>query len=126
MREFRYLQAAGRQHGVLRGRQIDLASSALTRAVQSGLLTRHYRGVYSPLPTLSREGEWLAAVFAAGDGAGLASLNAGIVWEISRFSPTGITVAIPKRRRSQGFELIHGLDPCDLTVRNGIPVTTVP
>jgi very-short-patch-repair endonuclease len=125
MREFRYVKVAGRQHGVLRGHEIDLPSSTLTRAVQTGRLTRHYRDVYSPLPQLSREGEWLAAVFAAGDGAGLAALNAAVVWEISRFKPNGITVAVPTRRRPQGFMLIVGLDPRDVRVRNGIPVTTV-
>ena len=93
------------------------------RAVASGLLYPRYRGVYSTVPELTPEGEWLAAVFAAGDGAALTALNAAALYVDSRFTPVGITVAVPKRRRSQGFKLIVGLDPRDVRVRNRIPVT---
>jgi very-short-patch-repair endonuclease len=80
--------------------------------------------VYSPLPELTREGEWLAAVYAAGDGAALASLNAAVFYVDSRFKPVGITVAVPKRRRPRGFKLITGLDPRDVRIRDDIPVTS--
>ena len=88
-----------------------MSPAAITRAVQSGRLYRRYHGVYSLMPTLTREGEWLAAVFAAGDGAALASLNAAVLWNISRFNPVGITVAVPKQRRPQGFKQIVGWTP---------------
>ena len=77
-------------------------------------------------PCLSREGEWLAAVLAAGDGAALTGVAAGSQYEISRFEPVGIEVLVPKRRRAQdGFKQILGGDPRDVTVRNAIPVATV-
>jgi len=87
MRELRSLSAlAARQHGVFRG--APASSSAIDRAVKSGLLERHYRGVYSFGP-LSRDGALLAAVFAAGDGAALGSLNAAVL------DPRDITICIP-------------------------------
>jgi very-short-patch-repair endonuclease len=112
-------------HGLVTARELGLSRAAIAKRVRSGTLFRHYRGVYSPLPELTREGEWLAAVLAAGEGAALASLNAAALREISRFRPDGITVAVPTRRRSQGFKLIVGLDARDVRVRNGIPVTSV-
>jgi very-short-patch-repair endonuclease len=56
-----------------------MSPAAITRAVQSGRLYRRYQGVYSLMRTLTREGEWLAAVYAMGDGAALAALNAAVV-----------------------------------------------
>jgi hypothetical protein len=102
-------------------------SAGITRAVRAGVLERHYRGVFSVGP-LSREGALTAAVFAAGDGAALGSLNAAVHWEISRFRTREICVVVPKHRRAQpGFRLIikPDLDPRDITISNGIPVTTV-
>ena len=66
----------------------------------------------------------LAAVFAAGDGAALTALNAAVFYADTRFRPVGITVAVPTRRRSQGFKLVVGLDPRDIRTRNQIPVTS--
>jgi very-short-patch-repair endonuclease len=122
----RYVELADRQHGLLKTGQLGLTSASIAERVQNGTLYRQYRGVYSLLPRLTREGEWLAAVFAAGEGAALASLNAAVLAEISRFKPVGITVAVPSRRRPRdGIKLITGLDPRDTRIRNAIPVTTV-
>src|SRR5215213_5744139 len=122
----RYVELADRQHGLLKTGQLGLTSASIAERVQNGTLYRQYRGVYSLLPRLTREGEWLAAVFAAGEGAALTSLNAAVLAEISRFKPVGITVAVPTRRRPRdGIRLITGLDPRDTRIRNAIPVTTV-
>jgi len=57
---------------VIRTVQIGRDSAAIRRAVQAGSLHPKYRGVYAVgHPKLSREGEWLAAVYAAGEGAAL-------------------------------------------------------
>ncbi len=65
MSELRYTHAA-RQHGVIRSTGLD--TDQVWRDVQAGRLHPKYRGVYAVgHPKLSREGEWLAAVFAAGD-----------------------------------------------------------
>jgi very-short-patch-repair endonuclease len=121
----RYVEVAGRQHGVLKASDLELTRAGIAYRVEAGLLYPRYHGVYSLMPTLTRDGEWLAAVYAAGGGAALTSLNAGVLANISRFKPVGITVAVPKRRRPQGFKLIVGLDPRDVRTRNGIPVTSV-
>lgn len=120
MRELRHILT--RPHGAIRACEAN--KSALWRATQAGILAKPYHGVYT-LPNPTREGRWLAAVLAAGEGAGLTALNAAVLYEISRFEPVGITVAVPKQRRSQGYKLIVGLDPRDLRVRDHIPVTSV-
>ena len=124
MLDKRYVHLAARQHGLLTTHQLGLTRQGVAHRVKAGLLFRRYRGVYSLLPELTREGEWLAAVFAAGEGAALAALNGAVLYGPSRFQPHGITVAVPRRRRSQGFKLIVGLDPRDIRVRDRIPVTS--
>jgi very-short-patch-repair endonuclease len=119
MRELRYIQA--QPHGVIRAAGID--KYALWRATRSGLLVRRYRGVYTYGPS-TQAAELLAAVFAAGAGAALTSLNAAAFYVHTRFGGVGITVAVPTRRRSQGFKLIVGLDPGDIRIRNEIPVVS--
>ena len=92
MRTFRYIsRTAGRQHGVIRTVQTGATSQTLARAVARGELWPVYRGVYAVgHPKLSREGEWLAAVYAAGDGAGLTGFSGGNFWNISRFREPAI------------------------------------
>jgi Protein of unknown function (DUF559) len=128
MRELRSTATlASRQHGVFRADQTRLDPSALWRATQSGVVRRHYRGVYSVGP-ISRDGRLLAAVFAAGEGAALASFNAVVLWNVSRFRSAEIHVVVPRKRRPHpGFRLLIKRDllPTDILVLNGIPVTTV-
>jgi very-short-patch-repair endonuclease len=124
---------AGRQHGLARAEQIawvGLTREAVRKRVLTGRLHRRYRGVYAVgHAKLSREGEWLAAVFAAGERAALASFSAAFLYRTIRFEPRTIHVIAPRGRRPQaGFELrtVRHLDPRDVTVVNGIPVTTFP
>jgi len=101
---------------------------AIWRAVQAGYLHPKYRGVYAVgHPKLSREGEWLAAVYAAGDGAALAGFSCARYWRISRFPERTIQIAVPKRRRAQaGFEIVPArLHLDESLVRDAIPVCTV-
>lgn len=125
MRELRYPDAA-RQHGVIRSTGLD--KDQVWRDVRAGRLFPKYRGVYAVgHPRLSREGQWLAAVYAAGDGAALTSFSGGRYWRISRFPEPAIFVATPKRRRPQrGFEIVPArLAPGEWLVRDAIPVCTV-
>ena len=105
-------------------------SEATVRArVMRGVLHRKYVGVYAVgHAKLSQEGEWMAGVLAAGDGAFLSHRSAAalsVIWN----GPTRITeVLAPRGRRPKGPVLVRTyrrLDPADVTVRNGIPVTTV-
>jgi very-short-patch-repair endonuclease len=120
---------AGRQHGVVKGGQIELSRAGIAEWVRTGRLHRKYRGVYAVgHPKLSREGEWLAAVYASGDGAALASLSAAFLARTIRYEPRRIHVIGPRRRKAQpGFEFrwCRNLDPRDIVIVNGIPVTTV-
>jgi hypothetical protein len=97
--------------------------------VQTGRLHPHYRGVYGlGHATLSREGRWMAAVLACGEGAVLSHLSAATLWEIWRRRANGSDVTVPRQRRARpGIRLrcTRNLDPRDVTVHNGIPVTTV-
>jgi very-short-patch-repair endonuclease len=121
---------ASRQHGALRSDQIGLSRAGIAEWVRTGRLHPKYRGVYAyGHPNLSREGRWMAAVLAAGAGAALASLTAVFLYRLIRFEPRTIHVIAPKQRRAQaGFRLhsCRNLSPRDVTVVNGIPVTTLP
>ncbi|MFL5956403.1 MAG: DUF559 domain-containing protein, partial [Solirubrobacterales bacterium] len=80
---------------------------------------------------LSREGVWLAAVLAGGEGAALSHLCAAALWEIwERPPPRRPRVSVPTtagRRSPRGIDLHRAptLQPNDITRRNGIPVTTL-
>jgi Protein of unknown function (DUF559) len=95
----------------------------------NGRLHRKYKGVYAVgQPRLSREGEWMAAILASGPGSYLVSLNAAVHMKLWRRRVTGIHVLAPRERRLHGVRVqtYRRLDPRDVTVRHGIPVTTVP
>ena len=122
---------AARQHSLITIAQLHalgISDAAITGRVARGALFRRYRGVYIVgQPTLSPEGEWLAAVLAAGPGAALSHRPAGKLHGISRFHPPRIAVVSVQQRRPKGVEVhrVRGLDPRDVTTHRGIPVTTV-
>ncbi len=125
-------EIAERQHGLVRGFQLTaagLSPDAITRRVIKGSLHRRFPGVYAlGHAKLSREGHWLACVFACGDGAALGVRSAGLHWGISRHHDGLVDVVVPRQRRPKKGIRLHrsrGLDPRDVTVRDGIPVTTV-
>src|SRR3954452_9816495 len=97
--------------------------------MRDGRLWRKYRGVYAyGQPHLSREGEWMAAILAGGDGAALAGMCSAAMLKITKWRPTEIEVIVPGNRRPQaGFRLrtCRNLSPLDIVIVNRIPVTTV-
>jgi very-short-patch-repair endonuclease len=124
---------AARQHGVVTHRQlvaIGITDSALKRRVQAGRLQRLYRGVFAVghLPR-TREAKWIAAVMACGQGAVLSHLDAAALWQIyeSRGSSIHVTSMSRAGRKLPGIwaHRTRNLDPADVTVKDGIPVTTV-
>jgi hypothetical protein len=122
---------AARQHGVIRLAQLlaaGLDPRAITRRVKDGRLVRIHRGVYALHRGLSREGRWLAAVFAAGEGAALSHLCAAALRGLRELRTDFVTVVAPKHRAPKGPIRVHecrNLDPRDVTIYKGIPVTTV-
>src|SRR3954451_3414083 len=71
MRRFRDISALGaRQHAVVTTAQMGVDDAVIRRAEAARLLYPKYRGFYGLSPRLTREGKWMAAVLAAGEGAG--------------------------------------------------------
>ncbi len=120
---------AAHQHGAIRASQLGLPSSTIGDWVRDGRLWRKYRGVYAyGQPNLSREGEWMAALLAAGNGAALAGMCAMALMKVSKLEPREIEVIVPGHRRPQvGFRLYtcRNLSPLDIVIVHRIPVTTV-
>lgn len=95
---------AARRHGIVRTDQM-LHRGATERWIRYqrrvGRLHRQHRGVYAVgHEGVSREGGWLAAVDAAGEGAALAGFAAATAWGICRRRHVPICVVTPVVRRS--------------------------
>jgi very-short-patch-repair endonuclease len=120
---------AARQHGVVKSSQLGLGKATIAEWVRAGHLHPLYRGVYAYGHTaLSQKGKWMAAILAAGDGAVLARMSAAALVRITKRTPARIDVLVPKPRKSQpGFRAhtCRNLDPRDVVIVDGIPVTTV-
>ena len=70
----------------------------------------------------------MAAVLAGGRGSALSHQAAGWLWRIRTSGPSWIDVTVTSQRRPRPGLRFHrsALPPDEVTVRNGIPVTTVP
>jgi very-short-patch-repair endonuclease len=109
---------------------LGIHGASVTRRVASGRLVRLYRGVYAVGHVLrTRETRWIAAVMASGRGAVLSHLDAAVLWKIyeSRTRLIHVTTATRSTRVQPGIRIHRSrrLDPADVTVKDGIPVTTV-
>jgi very-short-patch-repair endonuclease/predicted transcriptional regulator of viral defense system len=123
---------AGRQHGVVARAQLlelGLGEGAVDRRLRAGRLHRVHLGVYAVgHRVLSQQGTYLAAVLACGSSAVLSHRSAAGLWSIRGASGGPIDVTVPGRSRSSRAIFRHRSDlPADeATVRDGIPVTSVP
>jgi very-short-patch-repair endonuclease len=126
-------EIAARQHGVISVRQLRTAGldkSAVTRRVRAGRLHRLHRGVYAVgHPGISREGRWMAAVLASGEGAVLSHRSAAAHWALlpSASGPVDVTVPSQVGRARRNGICLHrcvSLNGRGITRRDGIPVTT--
>lgn len=94
-----------------------------------GALIPQYAGVYRVGHWAhSLEAEYLAAVYACGDGASLFGLAAAHLYGLVRARPTRPEVLTPTERRVARIRTVRArrLDPRDVAVHRGVPVTTVP
>src|SRR5688572_6431224 len=84
--EQRVAALARRQHGVVTRAQLEelgVGRSAVTEWSARGRLHRVHRGVYAVGHlSLTRNGRFMAAVLACGEGAALSHLSAAVLWEI--------------------------------------------
>jgi very-short-patch-repair endonuclease len=135
------------QHGIVTTGQLiepGLETSAISKRVRSGRLHRIHQGVYAVgHKGLNEEARWMAAVLACGYGAVLSHGAAAVHWGLLRPLDGPIDVTVPThggRKRRRGIRIHrcqtlgaplrpHGTEkrPARLvTVRDRIPVTTVP
>jgi hypothetical protein len=126
-------EVAERQWGVVS--VVELLAVGLTRAgvvrrVRAGRLHRVHRGVYAVgHRVLRREGRWMAAVLACGEGAVLSHRSAAAHWELLGSAAALIDVTAPATRHGLPGIRLHRsrfLDARDTTTHEGIPITTVP
>jgi predicted transcriptional regulator of viral defense system len=109
---------------------LGLDKDAVRRRARAGRLHRLHRGVYAVgHVVLKREGRWLAAVLACGDGAVLSHRSAAAHWGLLQTQATRIDVTTPRRRAGDAAIRPDGsrsLIACDTTTHQGIPATSVP
>lgn len=125
---------AERQHGIVSIRQLTgplgYSRSAVYRAVDAGRLHRLFPGVYAVGHTkLSLYAQCLAAVLACGPDALLSHVSAAWLWNLTKTSPLPAAVSAPQHRRRRPPIRLHearSLTPDDRTLREGIPVTSLP
>lgn len=123
---------ASRQHGVLSRdqlRQLGLSVGGIEGRLERGTLHRLHRGVYAVgHPKVPLEARWMAAVLAGGPGAVLSHRTAAALWGVHQQSAGPIDVTAADKRRPRPGLRFHrtALPPDEVTVRDGIPVTSVP
>jgi very-short-patch-repair endonuclease len=125
----RLSELARRQHGVIAHGQLvelGLGASAIGAWAKRGRLHRIHRGVYAlRYPTLTRNGHFMAAVLACGEGAALSHFSAAVLWGMLGDGGATVHVTAERRRRRPGL-IVHeaALPPGERAEQAGIPVTT--
>jgi very-short-patch-repair endonuclease len=123
---------AARQHELVTRVQLlelGLDDRAIARRVRAGRLHRVHRGVYAVgHPRLTREGRYLAAVFASGKGAVLSHRSAAVHWGLLPERGPRIDITVPGSggRARRGATIVHRspLPDADIIVKDGVPVTS--
>lgn len=125
----RVAELAAAQHGVVSRRQLinlGIGRGGIGRRKQAGRLHPVHREVYAVgHRRLTREGRWMAAVLTGGHGAVLSHGSAAALWMIRQRSGAP-EVTLPRVRRAGDGVRYHRsvLAPDEVTVHDGIPVTT--
>jgi very-short-patch-repair endonuclease len=123
---------AERGHGVVTRAQLlgaGLTARQIARRVRAGGLIRVHRGVYRVgHQAPSTEATYLAAVFAAGEGAVLSGLAAAHLLGLVKGTPPTPEVTARTERRIEGVRThrCRFLTAQEILGVRGIPVTTVP
>jgi hypothetical protein len=122
---------ADRQHGVVSREQLvarGLDRGAIVRGLEAGRLRPVFRGVYAVGHlALRREGWWMAALLACGEGAALSHGTAAALWDL-RAGPTLPVHVVTGRAAGRKHDAIVAhrmrLPAADTMVRGGLRVTT--
>jgi len=125
-------EAAAGRWGVVSRAQLRAGGVALATVdywVRAGRLRVVHRGVYAVGgAVLPREGRWLAAVLACGEGAVLSHLSAAVHWNLLNYDARQPEVTAPASRQGVPGIRLHrsrSLDAQDTTGHQGIRITTV-
>jgi very-short-patch-repair endonuclease len=125
-------ELAQRQYGIVSREQLAEAGvgrAAVSARMRAGRLHQLHAGVYAVgHRVVPRAGLWLAAVLATGPDAVLSHWSAAALWMIRPNARSVIDVTTPHKSRSwDGIRRHHkALPPDEVTVEEGIPVTSVP
>jgi predicted transcriptional regulator of viral defense system len=122
---------AERQHGVVTRRQLlklGITPRTVDYRIEHARLHPVHHGVYAVgHPGLTAHGRWTAAVLAHGPTAVLSHRSAASLWGVLRSVRTIIEVTAPRRWSRLGVKLHRScLRGDEVTVKDGIPVTSVP
>jgi uncharacterized protein DUF559/putative AbiEi antitoxin of type IV toxin-antitoxin system len=124
-------ELARRQHGVIARKQLlclGFTPKALHHRVKTGRLHPLRTGVYAVgRPQITREGRWMAALLACGEGAMLSHRSAAALWGFGVEHPDYIEISVRRHHkvRRPGIR-VHdraGLWSRDIGSCFGIPVT---
>ena len=127
-------QIACNQHGVVTYEQLreaGLGVGAINLRVRNQRLHRLHRGVFAVgHPRISREGRWLAAVLALGEGAVLSHVSAAALWGLRHSGSARVHVTVPtdggrRRRRDIVVHRSLTLSPADVVDDHVIARTSV-
>jgi very-short-patch-repair endonuclease len=132
--DLRIAALADAQHGVVARRQLldaGLSAKAIGLRIRAKRLRPLYRGVYAAgHRALTRDGRWMAAVLACGDGALLSHFDAAALHDLAPNRGARIHVTRPSTAgRAPDPKRIHlhrvgTFRPWEATVVDDIPVTT--
>lgn len=105
---------------------LGLGKSAIAEWVKKGRLHRVHRGVYVVgYPHLSRNGRFMAAVLACGEGAALSHFSAAVLWGLLTDGGTTVHVTARTERRRSGLVVHEALVRSEeVRKRHGTPVTS--
>jgi hypothetical protein len=123
-------EIAKRQHGVVSRRQVEglgLAGNSIDLLIRNGRLHRLHPGVYALGHTaITRQGWWMGAVLASGEGTVLSHQSAAGLWGIWGSGAGETHVTVPRKTRSQRSIHRHFsmLPDDERTVLAGIPTTS--
>jgi hypothetical protein len=107
-----------------------LGAGGVDFRLRVGRLHRVHRGVYAVgHPRVSREGRWVAAVLACGDGAALSHTTAAALWGLRGTSAARLHVTVPtnagvRQREGIAVHRARALLPGEVTPHEEIRVTS--
>ena len=125
----RIAKLATRQHGVVTRAQlrtVGLSEAAIDGRVRRKWLHRVHQRVYAVgYPSLTRYGQFMAAVLACGDGAALSHISAAVLWNLLKDRGAPVHVTAPTKRKARGV-VVHWSALDGERVRRAAIVVTTP